>query len=65
MSVSYKGRKGAVPDIDALVVNIPEVKFPKPNEGPITCTWQKLYHMFFLETRWTVVTQVPSERAHN
>lgn len=62
VSVSYKGRsKGrinVVPDIDALVVNIPEVKFPKPNEGPITCSWQKLYQMFFMETRWTVVTQV-------
>jgi len=27
VSVSYKGRKGAVPDIDSLVVNIPTVLF--------------------------------------
>ncbi len=29
MSISYRGRKGLMPDIESLVVFIPHVKFPR------------------------------------
>uniref|UniRef100_A0A7S0ME84 Uncharacterized protein n=1 Tax=Cryptomonas curvata TaxID=233186 RepID=A0A7S0ME84_9CRYP len=60
MSISYRGRKGLVPDIEALVVLIPEVKFPRDTsaEAVVICTWEGLFHMWLQEVRWAVITQV-------
>ena len=60
VSISYKSRKGAIPDIDNLVVELPDVNFPKErqHDGAIVCTWQELYHMWLHEVKWPVISQV-------
>mmetsp|Transcript_61914 Transcript_61914/g.141741 ORF Transcript_61914/g.141741 Transcript_61914/m.141741 type:complete len:173 (+) Transcript_61914:51-569(+) len=59
VSVSYKAKKGAIPDIDSLVVNIPEVKFPKNLEsGAEVLTWKGLVDKYLYEVRYPVISQV-------
>ena len=44
VSLSYKGRKGAFPDIDALVIAVPNVSLPKESDGAMVCSWKELFH---------------------
>jgi hypothetical protein len=44
VSLSYKGRKGAFPDIDALVIAVPNVTLPKESDGAMVCSWKELFH---------------------
>jgi hypothetical protein len=46
VSLSYKGRKGAFPDIDALVIAVPNVTLPKESDGAMVCLWKRT-HLFF------------------
>ena len=44
MSLSYRGNKRLIPDIDSLVVDIPEVKLPDEDSGEaaLVTTWEVL-----------------------
>lgn len=57
VSISYKGRKGAFPDIDGLVIQVPDVHFPKHNEGALVCSWKELYDTWLTDVRWPIMQQ--------
>lgn len=57
VSINYKGRKGSTfPDINALVIEVPDVRFPK-DDRPLVCTWRELYDDWLSEVKWPIIKQ--------
>jgi len=60
VSLSYKGRKGAFPDIDAMVIGVPNVTLPKESDGAMVCSWKELFDTWLAEVKWPIIQQATS-----
>ena len=63
VSISYKGRGSTFPDIDALVIEVPDVTFPK-DDRPLVCSWRELYDDWLSEVKWPIIKQATGNMWH-
>lgn len=56
VSISYESPdKSGLPNINGLKIQVPDVHFPRDNEGKLlVCNWQKLYDTWYGQVKWPI-----------